>query len=173
MNGRVPLYVAPLTPLCSDGSLDSCALQAHAEDLLAAGLDGFLICGTTGEGPLLDDDDVVRATRTIATTCKDRAIVMTQVGRPSTTATTRLLARALEAGADGVMAVAPYYYALDDVQVEAHYASVLRSAGDAPLYAYSIPRRTGNDLHPALVRRLADHGLAGIKDSTRSLERHL
>ena len=171
-NGQVPLYVALLTPLSADGTTDICALQAHARDLLAAGMDGFLICGTTGEGPLLDDDEVVMATRAVVAEAAGRAHVMTQVGRPSTAASRRLLHRAMEAGADGVMAVAPYYYALEDAQVEGHYAALKSSAQDAPLFAYSIPRRTGNDLHPALVRRLAALGLSGIKDSTRSLERH-
>jgi 4-hydroxy-tetrahydrodipicolinate synthase len=171
-NGQVPLYVALLTPVSADGSLDVAALTAHARHLLAAGIDGFLICGTTGEGPLLDDDEVVDATRALVDACDGRAVVLTQVGRPSTTATARLLGRAKDAGADGVMAVAPYYYALEDAQVEAHYGSLKDCARDFPLYAYSIPRRTGNDLHPMLTRRLAALGLSGIKDSTRSLERH-
>jgi 4-hydroxy-tetrahydrodipicolinate synthase len=171
-NGKVPLYVALLTPVSRDGSLDIGALTAHARNLVSAGIDGFLICGTTGEGPLLDDDEVVAATRALVDTCDGRAVVLTQVGRPSTTATARLLGRAQDAGADGVMAVAPYYYALEDAQVEAHYASLKASAREFPLYAYSIPRRTGNDLHPVLTRRLAGLGLSGIKDSTRSLERH-
>jgi dihydrodipicolinate synthase/N-acetylneuraminate lyase len=97
---------------------------------------------------------------------------MTQIGRPGTQASARLLNRAIDAGADGVMAVTPYYYALEDGQVEGHYETLRGVAGDAPLFAYSIPRRTGNDLHPALVRRLADLGVTGIKDSTRSMERH-
>jgi dihydrodipicolinate synthase/N-acetylneuraminate lyase len=164
--------VALLTPLSPDGTTDVAALQAHACNLLDAGMDGFLIGGTTGEGPLLDEDEVVVATRAVVAASAGRAVVMTQVGRPSTAASMRLLARALEAGADGVMAVAPYYYALEDAQVEAHYRALKASARDAPLFAYSIPRRTGNDLHPGLVRRLAGLGLAGIKDSTRSLERH-
>jgi dihydrodipicolinate synthase/N-acetylneuraminate lyase len=167
----MPLYVALLTPLSPDGCVDVCALEQHVRDLVEEGMDGFLVAGTTGEGPLLDDEEIALATRTVSRACNGH-IVMTQVGRPSTTATVRLLQRALDAGADGVMAVAPYYYELDEAQVEAHYAKVLRSAGDAPCFAYSIPRRTGNDLVPGLVGRLADLGLAGIKDSTRSLERH-
>jgi 4-hydroxy-tetrahydrodipicolinate synthase len=164
--------VALLTPVHPDGALDTAALQEHVRDLVGEGIDGFLVGGTTGEGPLLDDDEVVLATRAVVGACAGRAFTLTQVGRPSTLATTRLLSRALEAGAQGAMAVAPYYYALEDPQVEAHYGAIVKAAGDAPLIAYSIPRRTGNDLVPALVRRLADRGLSGIKDSTRSLERH-
>jgi dihydrodipicolinate synthase/N-acetylneuraminate lyase len=164
--------VALLTPLSADGSPDIGALQGHARALMAEGADGFLVCGTTGEGPLLDDDEVVLTTRAVVEACAGCAVVMTQVGRPSTVATIRLLSRALDAGANGLMAVAPYYYALDDAQVEAHFAALMKRADKAPLFAYSIPRRTGNDLPADVVGRLADLGLFGIKDSTRSLERH-
>jgi 4-hydroxy-tetrahydrodipicolinate synthase len=164
--------VALLTPLAESGCLDVEALEGHVRHLVAEGMDGFLVGGTTGEGPLLDDDEIALATRVVSRACGDGRAVMTQVGRPGTAATVRLLKRALDEGAHGVMAVAPYYYELDDAQVEAHYAKVLAAAGDVPCYAYSIPRRTGNDLAPPLVGRLADLGLAGIKDSTRSLERH-
>ena len=161
-----------LTPLSGEGKVDVAALDAHVEYLVAEGIDGFFVCGTTGEGPLLGDDEVVQATRAAVAACKGRAFVTTQVGRAGTGATARLLRLAVEAGADGVTAVAPYYYELDDSQLEAHYLELVAVAGETPLFAYTIPRRTGNDLSPALVARLADRGLAGIKDSTRSVERH-
>jgi dihydrodipicolinate synthase/N-acetylneuraminate lyase len=165
---------ALLTPFTAgrDEGLDLGALREHVRLLVDEGMDGFLLCGTTGEGPLLDDDEVAQATRAAAEACRGRARVMTQVGRPSTAGTLRLLSRAKDAGADGLVVVAPYYYQLDDAQVEAHFAAALALAGDRPLFAYNIPRRTGNDLGPPLVRRLAERGLAGLKDSTRSLERH-
>jgi 4-hydroxy-tetrahydrodipicolinate synthase len=164
--------VALLTPVTLEGSLDVAALHAHVEYLVGEGVDGFFICGTTGEGPLLGDDEVAQATRAVVAATKARAFVTTQVGRAGTQATARVLRLAVEAGADAVTVVAPYYYELDDAQLEAHYAELIAIAGETPLFAYTIPRRTGNDLHPALVARLAARGLAGIKDSTRSVERH-
>lgn len=171
-SARPSLLVALLTPLSGEGKLDAAALAAHVESLVAEGVDGFFVCGTTGEGPLLGDDEVAQATRAAVTACKGRAFVTTQVGRAGTGATAQLLRLAVDAGADGVTAVAPYYYELDDSQLEDHYLELLAVAGATPLFAYTIPRRTGNDLSPALVARLADRGLAGIKDSTRSVERH-
>lgn len=164
--------VALLSPVTVEGCLDVAALQAHVEYLVGEGVDGFFICGTTGEGPLLGDDEVAQATRAVVAAAKGRAFVTTQVGRAGTKATARVLSLAVEAGADAVTVVAPYYYELDDAQLEAHYAELIAVAGDTPLFAYTIPRRTGNDLNPALVARLAARGLAGIKDSTRSVERH-
>ncbi len=169
---RPSLVVALLTPITGEGDVDVAALAAHVEYLVAEGAHGFFVCGTTGEGPLLGDDEVVLATRAVVAACRGRAFVTAQVGRASTRATARLLRLAVEAGADGVTAVAPYYYELEDAQLEGHYLELLAAAGETPLFAYTIPRRAGNDLSPALVARLADRGLAGIKDSTRSVERH-
>ena len=167
------LLVALLTPFTRRGEIDEEALCAHVGELLRAGVDGFFVCGTTGEGPLLDDEEVVLVTRAVLSACQKGCPVITQVGRPSTKATLRLLDKALAAGAHGVTAVTPYYYELDSMSIETHYRDLLNVAGDHPLYAYVIPRRTGNDLHAELARKLANAGLAGIKDSTRSLERHL
>jgi dihydrodipicolinate synthase/N-acetylneuraminate lyase len=164
--------VALLTPITAQGELDVAALDAHVAYLIDEEVDGFFLCGTTGEGPLLRDDEVAQATRAVVEASQGRAFVTTQVGRASTSATARLLRLAVEAGAQGVTAVAPYYYELDDAQLEKHYAELLDVSGETPLFAYTIPRRTGNDLSPELVRRLALRGLAGIKDSTRSMERH-
>ena len=166
------LLVALLTPFTSQGDVDTEALQAHVADLRAAGVDGFFVCGTTGEGPLLDDDEVILITRTVRGACGAESKVITQVGRPSTRATLRLLDRALDAGAHGTTAVTPYYYELDGPHLEVHYRELLRATNRHPLYAYVIPRRAGNDIAPDLARRLAEAGLAGIKDSTRSIDRH-
>ena len=62
--------------------------------------------------------------------------------------------------------------ALDAVQLERHYYALLHAASGKPLYAYVIPRRAGNDITPDLGRKLGQAGLAGIKDSTRSIDRH-
>src|SRR5882672_6339579 len=166
------LLVALLTPFTPQGEIDVEALQAHVADLRAAGVDGFFLCGTTGEGPLLEDDEVVLITRTVLGACGDGLKVVTQVGRASTRATLRLLEKTLSAGAHGTTAVTPYYYEIDDAGMEAHYRELLRATGSHPLYAYVIPRRTGNDITPDLARRLASAGLGGVKDSTRSFERH-
>jgi len=170
MSGGI-LLVALLTPFTPQGDIDTEALQAHVVDLRAAGVDGFFLCGTTGEGPLLDDDEVLLITRAVLGACRG-AVVITQVGRPSTKATLRLLDRTLDAGAQGATAVTPYYYELDGPRLEVHYRELLNASDGHPLYAYVIPRRTGNDINPDVARRLAHAGLAGIKDSTRSVERH-
>jgi 4-hydroxy-tetrahydrodipicolinate synthase len=170
---RGAILVALLTPFTPGGEIDTEAMLRHVAELRAAGVDGFFVCGTTGEGPLLDDEEVLLITRSVLSSCDGACRVIAQVGRASTKATLRLLDRVLDAGAHGVTAVTPYYYELDRGQMEMHYRALISSSGDRPVYAYVIPRRAGNDLLPELAQELAGLGLAGIKDSTRSLERHL
>jgi dihydrodipicolinate synthase/N-acetylneuraminate lyase len=66
----------------------------------------------------------------------------------------------------------PYYYALEERQIVDHYTTLMASTR-TPVYAYTIPSRTGNELSPDAVRELAAAGLAGLKDSTKSFEQHL
>lgn len=167
------VVVALLTPYRSDGSVDSDAVQAHVEWLLEQGVDGLMPAGTTGEGPLLEDDELVVLVRAVVSGAKGRAWVLAHVGRPGSAATIRLAERALAEGVDAVSAVVPYYYPLEDGQILQHYRSLLGAVGDRlPVYAYTIPGRTGNDLPAALVGELARAGLTGVKDSSKSLERH-
>jgi dihydrodipicolinate synthase/N-acetylneuraminate lyase len=97
--------------------------------------------------------------------------VLAQVGAPGTAETIARLGAATAAGADAAAAVGPYYYHLTQEQLLAHYRALLAAAGPTPLLAYNIPSRTVNDLLPPMIATLAREGLAGIKDSTKSLER--
>jgi dihydrodipicolinate synthase/N-acetylneuraminate lyase len=167
------ILVALLTPLTNDGDIHQEALACHVTQLRSAGVDGFFVCGTTGEGPLLDHDEVITATRVVLDACDHANRVIVQVGRPSTKASLKLLNEVLDLGANGVTAVTPYYYEIGEARMETHYRDLIRAASGHPVYAYIIPRRTGTDISASLARTLAVAGMAGIKDSTRSLERHL
>jgi dihydrodipicolinate synthase/N-acetylneuraminate lyase len=102
---------------------------------------------------------------------RGRVPVVAHVGRPGTTATAKLIERAIDAGAQAVSAIVPYYYAFGDRELAAHFRALLRAAGDTPLFAYNFPARTGNDLSAELFATLVADGLAGLKDSTGSIER--
>lgn len=160
------VFAALLTPLADDGGVDEAALRTHCRSLVAAGVDGVLVAGTTGEGPLLGDDEVVRLVSAVAGETR----VLAHVGRPSTAATVALAERALDAGADQLSVVVPYYYELAEEQILRHFSAVVEAV--SPLLAYVIPARTVNDVSAALLDRLAQAGVAGVKDSTKSLERH-
>jgi dihydrodipicolinate synthase/N-acetylneuraminate lyase len=162
------VVVALLTPFGADGRPDREALAAHVEYLLAAGVDGLMPGGTTGEGLLLDDDEIVELVAATVRAAGGRARVLAHVGRPATATTARVAAAAVAAGADAVSALVPWYYTLGDEQIVRHFRALLDAAGGADVYAYTLPARTGNELSPAAVRELAAHGLRGVKDSTKS-----
>ncbi len=163
---------ALLTPFDEAGQVDRAALREHVAFVIESGVGGILPCGTTGETALLGDDEVIEVVATVVEATGGRVKVVAHVGRPSTRATQRLIERAIEAGADGVAAIVPYYYALADDQIVAHFRALIETAGDTPLLGYTFPARTGNDLSPDALAALANEGLAGLKDSTGDPARH-
>lgn len=164
--------VALLTPFDDHGEVDNEALRAHVDDLISEGVDGIMPCGTSGEGPLLGEDEAAAVIGSVVEGAAGRAPVLAHVGRAATRATVQLGRQATDAGANALVACLPYYYALDERQVVNHYRTLMAST-DMRVYAYTIPSRTGNDLSPGAVQVLAGEGLAGLKDSTKSFERHL
>ncbi len=167
------VVVALLTPFGGRGRLDRGALAEHVTFLVEAGVDGLMPCGTTGEGILLTDDEVAEVVAATVEAAAGRARVVAHVGRAATEATVRLARRALAEGAAGVSALVPFFYSYTQEQVVRHLRAVIAAAEGAPAYAYTIPHRTGNDLPASAVAALAKDGLAGLKDSSKSWERHL
>ena len=92
---RPSVIVALLTPFEENGGLDEAALAAHMDYLVSAGVDGVMPCGTTGEGPLLSDDDVTEVVRATCNAAAGRVPVLAHVGRPGTPSTLALARRAV------------------------------------------------------------------------------
>jgi 4-hydroxy-tetrahydrodipicolinate synthase len=166
------VIVALLTPYDrGGGGVDAGAMRAHVDWLVEAGVDGLMPCGTTGEGALLSDDEVAAVVRTTVAAADGRVPVLAHIGRPGTAPTLALAQRAIDDGAAAVAAVVPYYYAAPDDHVRGHYDALIAGV-DAPVYGYTIPANTHRELEPELLERLIGDGLAGLKDSTKSSERH-
>jgi dihydrodipicolinate synthase/N-acetylneuraminate lyase len=168
---RPAVVVALLTPYDGGGGVDAAAMRAHVDWLVDAGVDALMPCGTTGEGPLLADDEVAAAVRAAVAAADGRVPVLAHVGRPGTVPTVALARRAVDDGAATVAAIVPYYYAVPDDHVRGHYDALLEAV-DVPVYAYTIPANTHCELGPEVLERLIGDGLAGLKDSTKSSERH-
>jgi 4-hydroxy-tetrahydrodipicolinate synthase len=165
----VSMLAAIATPYGPDGGLDLDAFDAHTAWLAEEGIDGVFVAGTTGEGVLLEHDEVgALVERAVGGSLR----VIAQVGRPSTRATVALAGRAVAAGADAVAAYVPWFYPVSQVQLREHFLALLRAAGDTPAFMYNIPPRTVNDLDPSLAGELASAGFAGMKDSTGDFGRH-
>jgi dihydrodipicolinate synthase/N-acetylneuraminate lyase len=144
-------------------------LAAQIEIYAATDLAGFVLFGTSGEGPMLDPDEeapLLAAAR--RATPSDRRLIV-QVGRESVRASRAAARRAVEAGADAVLCLPLRYYALDDGVVAEFYRAVAEPL-DVPLLAYHIPQRSKVDLPCALILELAAEGVVrGIKDSAGDL----
>ena len=142
------------------------------EWLLERGLDGVFVGGTTGEGVLLEPDEVVALVeRAVAVAGGERVIA--QVGRPSTRATVALLERAYAAGAGAAAAYVPWFYPATDDQVRRHFLALLAVAGRPRRCSPTRSRAcTSTCSRRACWATLAAAGLAGMKDSTGDPECH-
>ena len=165
VGGVVPPTVTAFRP---DESLDLAATAAHARFVVDHGASGVFPLGTNGEFPLLTNAERDAVVEAVADEVGDEVPVIAGVGAPSTRQTVANAEAAVEAGADGVVVVTPYYYPLDAAGAVTHYTRVL-DAVDVPTYVYHIPSKTGNALSLDTVDALADAGIAGIKDSSKDV----
>ena len=166
------LHAALTTPFDDRGDPDLDAVRSHIELLIEDGVDGLVVAGTTGEGALLEEGEIEALVAAAVEAAGDRLEVVAHVGRAGTAATVRLAGAAARAGADALIAVTPYYFRLGDEQLLRHYQTLLGAVDPLPLLGYTFPDRTGNQLSPEVLDRLAAEGLAGLKDSTGSADRH-
>jgi len=155
---------AMATPFTDDGALDVDGAVRLARWLTEHGVDGLVIAGTTGESPVLSDEEKTELWRAV------REAVSVPVLAGSTTNDTahsvELTKRATEAGVAGILAVTPYYSRPPQRGLEAHFRAVA-DATDLPVLIYDIPVRTGRKVeHDTLVRLAREAGnIVGVKDA--------
>ncbi len=128
-------------------------------------VDGLFICGTYGAGPLSTLDQRKRVADIILEETNDQIPVIVHVGRPETKGAVELAKHAEKMGAPAVASVSPFYYSYSEEEMYAYFKSLI-DAVSIPFFAYNNPKSSGNTITPCLLRRLADNGLAGLKDSS-------
>jgi len=166
--------VAPVTtPFDAEtGDVAPVALRSMVRDLLARGLQGILVSGSTGEGPLLDPDEQARLVEWLREVVPDDRWLVAGTGAESTRATVRATERAAAAGADAVLVRPPAYFGpgLAPAALAAHYQRVA-DASPVPVLVYNIPKYTHVMLQDSVLRALADHErVIGFKDSSGDLK---
>lgn len=149
------IITAVITPFSDDGSVDYDELRRILRHLDATGSDGVVIAGTTGESPTLSDDEKLASLRTAIDEVGDRMAVIAGTGSNDTAHSEHLTRLACQAGADGVLVVAPYYNNPPRDGLLRHFTKVARAAGDTPVMLYNVPARTVVNLEPELVAELA------------------
>ncbi len=158
-----------VTPFDPDGAVDHEGLRAVVEHVESGGVDFLVPCGSTGEAPLLTDEEHASVVATVAEATE--LPVLAGTGGPGYRPTLERTRRAAEAGADAALVVTPYYYGHDATALAAHFRD-LAAASPVPVYLYSVPKFTGVTLGAETVAALADHeAVAGVKDSSGDVER--
>lgn len=161
--------VALITPF-RKGALDAGALGSLAAHLAAHGVRAFYPCGCTGEATSLTREERATAIRTVREAVGRSAAVIAGTGTASTPETIELSREAIRLGADGVMVITPYSCRPTQEGIAAHYRAVA-DAVDRPVVLYNVPSRTGANVLPETVARLAEHPrIAAIKEASGSVD---
>jgi dihydrodipicolinate synthase/N-acetylneuraminate lyase len=153
-----------VTPLTADRQLDEAGLRRFIEYVLAGGVHGIVVLGSSGEAALLHPDVRRRVVDVAVETVNGRAAVVAGTGEPGTALCVESTRAAQRAGADAAIVVPPYYYPLDQEAVKRHYRAVCEVG--LPLLAYHIPSMTKISIEAATMLALAEEEvLCGFKDS--------
>jgi len=164
------LMTAMATPFGVDDCIDGEAVSRLVEHLVETGTDTLVVAGTTGESPTLSQDERVFLLQTVKKATKGRIKVLMGTGTNDTKETIKYSRLAMQHGADGIMLVTPYYNKPPQDSLYQHFASVANEV-DAPILLYNVPGRTGCNLLPATVARLAQiDAFFGVKEASGSLD---
>ena len=178
MSSPLPLrgaFPALVTPFLPGGALDEATFVRLVERQIDAGIDGLVPVGTTGESPTLthdEDDRVIGLTiETVARKgVRGRVPVIAGTGSNNTATVIAATRRARDLGADAALVVAPYYNKPDQRMLEAHYRAVADEGG-LPVVVYNVPGRTGTNIEPATLLRLAEHPMiVAVKEASGNIE---
>ena len=148
------LLTAMVTPFNADGSVNYAAGADFADWLLANGSDGLVVEGSTGEAATMDMDEKIKFMQTIVARVNGRAKIVAGAGTNCTASTIDLVKKMEACGVDGVLVVGPYYNKPTQEGYYQHFAAVAK-ATKLPIIVYNVPGRTGCNIAPETVARLA------------------
>jgi 4-hydroxy-tetrahydrodipicolinate synthase len=166
-------FVALITPMRDDGSVDEKAYAEFVDWQIREGTHGVVPVGTTGESPTLSHEEHRRVTEIAISVAKGRVPVIAGAGSNSTEEAIALTRHAKEAGADAALIVTPYYNKPTQEGMYLHFTAIA-DAVDLPIIIYNIPPRSVIDMSVETMARLAKHkNIVGVKDATANLVRPL
>lgn len=148
------LLTAMVTPFGADGSVNYKNAADLADWLIAHGSDGLVVCGSTGEAATMTLEERLELFRVVLERVNKRVPVVVGAGSNCTADTVKMVKLAEEAGVDGVLIVGPYYNKPTQEGFYQHFAAVAK-ATKLPVIVYNVPGRTGSNIAPATVARLA------------------
>jgi 4-hydroxy-tetrahydrodipicolinate synthase len=167
------MFTGALTALITpfrDGALDEAAFRALVERQIAAGIDGLVPCGTTGEAPTLTIDEHAAVIRWTVEQAAGRVPVLAGVGSNDTRTAIDNSLRARDNGAQGLLVTAPYYNKPTQEGLFRHFEAVAAAVPECEVCVYDVPGRTGVKVAPETFARLAEvPGITCVKDATADL----
>ena len=164
------VFPAMTTPFHDDESIDHDTLRAHAQRLEAAGVDGLVPVGTTGESATMTHDEHIEVVETVVDAVDDVPVIAGS-GSNNTREALDLSERAAAAGADGLLLISPYYNIPEPDGMEHHFRQIA-DAVDLPQIIYNVPGRTGRNIAVETAVSLASHeNVVGYKAASGDLNR--
>src|SRR5229473_2062244 len=160
---------ALVTPFRGDGSPDEATLEALVKRQIDAGIDFLVPCGTTGESPTLTHEEHLRVVEITVKLAKGRVPVLAGAGGYNTAEVVALARELAELGVDGILSVTPYYNKPTQEGLFQHYRAIAEAV-PLPIILYSVQGRTGVNVEPGTVKRLAEiENIVGIKEASGNI----
>jgi 4-hydroxy-tetrahydrodipicolinate synthase len=167
--GRV--VTAMVTPFDETGKVNYAIAEKLADYLVEHGSDALVICGTTGESPTLSWDEEYQLFQVVKNAVGNRAKILAGTGSNSTTEAIAATTEAAKLGLDGSLQVVPYYNKPPQKGLYAHFKAIAQACPDLPVMLYNIPGRTGQNLLPETVAKLAKiDNIVAIKEASGSID---
>jgi 4-hydroxy-tetrahydrodipicolinate synthase len=158
-----------VTPFQRDGSLDEATLRKLILRQIDAGVDFLVPCGTTGESPTLSHEEHLRVVAITLELAKGHVPVVAGAGGYNTSEVMAMARELAAMGVDGILSVTPYYNRPTQEGLYQHYRAIAEAAA-LPIILYSVQGRTGVNIEPGTVARLAAiDNIVGIKEASGSI----
>jgi 4-hydroxy-tetrahydrodipicolinate synthase len=160
---------ALVTPFQKDGSLDEATMRKLVQRQIADGINFLVPCGTTGESPTLTREEHLRVVEITIEEAKGKVPVLAGAGGYNTHEVIELAQAVEKLGADGVLSVTPYYNKPTQEGLYQHYKAIAEAI-KIPIIVYSVQGRTGVNVEPATLARLAQiSNIIGVKEASGNI----
>ncbi len=167
--GRV--LTAMITPFNPDGSVNYEEAEKLSIWLIENGTDSLVVCGTTGESPSLTWEEEYQLFQVVQKAVAGKAKVIAGTGSNSTREAIAATQKAAKLGLDGSLQVVPYYNKPPQSGLYQHFQAIAQATPELPIMVYNIPGRTGKNLEPETVARLAEiPNIVAIKEASGNLD---
>jgi 4-hydroxy-tetrahydrodipicolinate synthase len=160
-----------VTPFKEDGNVNYAMAEQLAVYLAENGTDSLVVCGTTGESPTLSWDEEYELFQVILKAVTGKALVIAGTGSNSTKEAIAATEKAARIGVHGSLQIVPYYNKPPQAGIYQHFQAIAQACPELPIILYNVPSRTGQNLLPATVARLAEvKNIVGIKEASGNLD---